>query len=110
MPQIRNPEHLECSACTNERLFKIIDVDRIGDSREFDALIRCEYCLVCQNIRFTGFAFPDRLIKHIKSLISEQVEKERPTSYEEFDLRSGRVIRTTHKDGLWEDISNGYNR
>ena len=78
MPQIKNPEKLECSTCTNERLFKLIDIDRIGDTKEFDALIQCQYCLVCVNYRFTGFAMPDKLIRHIKFMIGEQVEKRAP--------------------------------
>ena len=108
MPQIRNPETFECSQCTNEIFFKLIDIDRIGETQEFDALIQCQYCLVCVNYRFTKFAMPDKLIRHIKYIMGEQVEKQRPTSYEEYDLRTGRVVRTTHKDGLWEDLSDGY--
>ena len=102
--QIKNPEKLECSTCTNERLFKIIDVDRIGESQEFDALIQCQYCLVCVNYRFTGFAFPHKLIRHIKFMIGEQTTIDRPTSYTEFDLKTGHVFRTTHKDGLYEEL------
>ena len=100
--QVKDPATLECSQCTNERVFNILGIDRIGDTHNWDVLIQCHYCLVAVNYRFTGFAFYSRLLKHVKSMISEQKNKERPSSYEEWDYRTGRIIRTTHKQGLWE--------
>ena len=101
--KLPNVEKFSCITCWNEREFHIAGIERIGNS-DWQILLTCRHCLTSMTYRFYGFHWYKRLLKHIKSMISE-ANKEKPTSYTEWDLRTGKIYRDSHPDGLYEELS-----
>lgn len=101
--KIKNKPSIECLTCFNESYFEIDDVMRTG-RKSWAVRFRCPYCFTGMVYQFEGFAFYDRLLKHLKKLVSHQRAVEKPTSYREWDLRTGKVYRDSHPDGIYEEI------
>jgi hypothetical protein len=100
--KLPNVEKFSCITCWNEREFHIAGIERIGNS-DWQILLTCRHCLTSMTYRFYGFHWHDRLLKHIKSMISE-ANKEKPSSYIEWDLKSGKIFRqssNTKDPGLY---------
>jgi len=97
-----NPTKFSCLTCWNEREFRIAGIERLNDS-DWQILLTCQHCLTSMTYRFYNFRWHDRLLKHIKSIISE-ANKEKPSSYIEWDLKSGKIFRqssNTKDPGLY---------
>jgi hypothetical protein len=98
-----NPEKFECNSCWNTLDFSIFGVERIGETEEWRCGIKCEHCFCMTTYLFSHFNFEDRLITHLKSIIGIHKKKPKPTSFVEWDLRTGKINRTSHKDGRFYD-------
>jgi hypothetical protein len=92
--KLPNVEKFSCITCWNEQNFDISGIERTGGN-SWNVLLTCPYCLTSMCYQFHGFSFYDRLLKHVKSMITKQENKERPTSYVEWDLKSGKIFRQT---------------
>jgi len=88
----KNPDKFECLSCWNEKEFHIGGIERVGDS-DWNVLLTCVHCLTSMNYRFHNFHWHNKLLKTVKGMIIEAINRERPTSYIEWDLKSGKVFR-----------------
>jgi len=94
---------VNCLTCWNDSTFEMADIERIADAG-FNVLFTCPYCLTSFTRQYYGFAFEDQLRDNLKKIISNQ-KMERPTSYKEWDYKTGKVFRDSHPDGLYREIT-----
>ena len=101
--QHKNPDNFECLTCFNDKNFEIAGIERIA-AHDWNVLLRCPYCFTGINYQFYGFAWENKLIRHLKTIIGEHNQKEKPTSYVEFCYKTGKIFRNSHPGGLYEEI------
>ena len=103
LPKVEKMLSVACLTCWNDEKFDITGIERI-ESDGWNVLFQCPYCLTSFTFQYCGFAFEDQLRDHLKKIIGNQ-KIEQPTSYREWDLRTGKVYRDSHPNGLYEEIT-----
>lgn len=63
----KNLPEVECLTCWNNVKFDVSGIERLGDTDSWNVLLTCPFCTISMTFQFSGFAFYDSLLKHLKN-------------------------------------------